>query len=217
MNPMDREFIEKHEIKQRYLHGKLTPEEAEGFEIFLMDNPDVLDDLELDALFVSHLRRTEGSQQKTMKAWYEIFTLSPVGSFASIVFGFLIGWWIFSQPADLMQGQSGQLVYLTDMRGTNQENSQDITLSSTNKAMVLVFSPAEIEHLWYDVELKDPSGKSLHKFNDVSLSSMDELNLIVPAKLLDRSAMSLDVFVANDSNKRKLQTINMRLVVNKDE
>lgn len=61
---MDKGYIEKHDIAQRYLHSKLSPEEAQEFEIYLMDNPDMVDALEVDHVFKSELELSAVEDKK---------------------------------------------------------------------------------------------------------------------------------------------------------
>jgi hypothetical protein len=49
---MDKRYIEENEIGLKYLKGQLTNEQLEQFEIYMMDNPDILDDLNLDQLMI---------------------------------------------------------------------------------------------------------------------------------------------------------------------
>jgi hypothetical protein len=49
---MDKRYIEENEIGLKYLKGQLTNEQLEQFEIYMMDNPDILDDLNVDQLMI---------------------------------------------------------------------------------------------------------------------------------------------------------------------
>jgi len=53
---MDKQYIEDNEISIKYLRKQLTPEEVEEFEIYLMENPEALEQLDLDSLFQTRLR-----------------------------------------------------------------------------------------------------------------------------------------------------------------
>ncbi len=52
MKPMDKGYIEQHDIAQKYLLGKLSLNELEAFEVYLMDNPDAIEELHLDTIFI---------------------------------------------------------------------------------------------------------------------------------------------------------------------
>ncbi len=56
---MDREFIEKHGIAGKYRQDKLTPEQRVEFEEYFIDKPDLLEQLELDALLETGMRSAD--------------------------------------------------------------------------------------------------------------------------------------------------------------
>jgi hypothetical protein len=58
---MDRAFIEKHQIVERYLAGKLPFKAVQDFERFCRDNPELLDELELPERLNAGLRLLEAS------------------------------------------------------------------------------------------------------------------------------------------------------------
>lgn len=49
---MDRKYIEENDIAGRYLRGQLTPEETIEFEVYLIDNPELIKELEMDTVFL---------------------------------------------------------------------------------------------------------------------------------------------------------------------
>jgi hypothetical protein len=66
---MDREFIEKHQIVERYLAGKLPPRGAADFERFCRENPDLLDGIGLAPRVNAALRLLEAGGQP--EPWQE--------------------------------------------------------------------------------------------------------------------------------------------------
>ena len=60
---MDRAFIEKHQIVERYLAGKLPFQAVQEFERFCRDNPELLDEIELPERLNAGLRLLEASGQ----------------------------------------------------------------------------------------------------------------------------------------------------------
>lgn len=49
---MDKKYIEDNEIEIKYLRKQLSPAELEEFEVYLMENPQAIDGLELDTLLM---------------------------------------------------------------------------------------------------------------------------------------------------------------------
>jgi hypothetical protein len=58
---MDRAFIEKHQVVERYLAGKLPFKAVQDFERFCKENPELLDDLELPERLNAGMRLLEAS------------------------------------------------------------------------------------------------------------------------------------------------------------
>jgi hypothetical protein len=58
---MDRAFIEKHQVVERYLAGKLPFKAVQDFERFCRENPELLDELELPERLNAGLRLLEAS------------------------------------------------------------------------------------------------------------------------------------------------------------
>ncbi len=56
---MDKNYIEENEIEIKYLRNQLTPEELDGFEVYLMENPDMVEQLELHQAFLENLPKAE--------------------------------------------------------------------------------------------------------------------------------------------------------------
>lgn len=58
---MDRAFIEKHQVVERYLAGKLPFKAVQDFERFCRDNPELLDEIELPERLNAGMRLLEAS------------------------------------------------------------------------------------------------------------------------------------------------------------
>ena len=53
---MDRKYIEKHNVIERYVLNKLTPTERDEFEQFFLDDPQMLDEVESAKRFLEGLK-----------------------------------------------------------------------------------------------------------------------------------------------------------------
>jgi hypothetical protein len=72
---MDREFIEKHQIVERYLSGKLPLKGVQDFERFCRDHPQVVDEIKLAERLHAGMRLLEASGhppglQETKQVWW---------------------------------------------------------------------------------------------------------------------------------------------------
>jgi hypothetical protein len=100
MKPMDQDYIEKHDIAQRYLQGRLTPEESEAYECYLMEHPDAVEILELDIALKQGLELGQSPKAKENMPinWFNLiwlkYAIAPVFAFALGVFG---SSWILSK------------------------------------------------------------------------------------------------------------------------
>lgn len=51
---MDKKYIEENEIEIKYLRNQLSEKELEEFEVYLMENPDAVDEAALEGLLLEH-------------------------------------------------------------------------------------------------------------------------------------------------------------------
>lgn len=65
---MDKKIIDDNDIERRYLQGKLTPEELEQFETYLMTHPDLVTQLELDSVMYRIMPQIE-DMPKPLDFW----------------------------------------------------------------------------------------------------------------------------------------------------
>lgn len=63
---MDKQYIEKNEIEIKYLRNQLTEAEEEKYEIYLMENPDVIDQLSLDLTIQNAVRSQNFNLKKKL-------------------------------------------------------------------------------------------------------------------------------------------------------
>ncbi|MEM8815770.1 MAG: hypothetical protein AAGE85_08070 [Pseudomonadota bacterium] len=70
---MDRDFIERHKLVERYRQGELSVEEQAEFEAFFIDNDELLETLELDQLLesgmIAGLKQPGGREARPLSGW----------------------------------------------------------------------------------------------------------------------------------------------------
>lgn len=104
---MDKAFIEKHQIIERYLAGKLPFKGRQDFERFCRENPDVLDDLKFNDAVHAGMRLLEASGkprdwQEPKPDWWR----RPAVFFALLAATVLLAigvWLLLDQSAGLKQ------------------------------------------------------------------------------------------------------------------
>lgn len=85
---MDREFIEKNQIVERYLTGKLPFKGVQDFESYCRDHPEVLDDIKLSERLHTGMRLLEasghspGSQEPKSAWWRRVEVTAGLGALA---------------------------------------------------------------------------------------------------------------------------------------
>lgn len=137
---MDKRYIEENEIGLKYLKGQLTNEQLEQFEIYMMNNPDILDDLNMEQLMV------DGSSvsHKAEPAFKLSFIRSLFGdwrlvnSLASFALG-LVAMAMFSIERVSVNSVEMQYLVLQDtVRGSDEMPSVQFEF---DKASFTTFSP----------------------------------------------------------------------------
>lgn len=86
---MNKEFIEQNDIAHKYLTGQLSDAELEEFEVYLMDNPSVIDDLNVEEVMsagMSAIKEPEGVARPSQPAialpfWQKSSIATALGSF----------------------------------------------------------------------------------------------------------------------------------------
>ena len=93
---MDREFIEKNQIVERYLTGKLPFKGVQDFERYCRDHPQVLEDLKLSERLHAGMRLLEASGhppglQEAKPAWWR--RIEVIAGLGLLAFALVISLW----------------------------------------------------------------------------------------------------------------------------
>lgn len=142
MKPMDQDYIEKHDIAQRYLQGRLLPEEAQEFEVYLMDNPEALVSIEIDFLLKQGLMYDD-AQKKPKAFWTAMSGLSHKFAMASALGVLLVVLFRFDMnqfgPQDVTVGKV-HILQLGALRSISQQE-YFVELNKHDTDLSLVFQP----------------------------------------------------------------------------
>jgi hypothetical protein len=150
MKPIDRTYIDEHDIAQRYLHGGLTPEESEEFEVYILENPEILEELELSEAMKKFMPKpdseTQGFKYLQSKLWSILFPATVLAvAFSALAF-MLIPSLQFEAPRSY--GQT-EIVYLSSMRSGD---TSTYTVDGTTEQLVLVLNAQQDGSTLFDVE-----------------------------------------------------------------
>lgn len=79
---MDRKYIEENDIGRKYLRNLLSSKDCEAFELYLIENPDMVDQLELDQVMTEGLLDQPSSNRSVGKS-----KGSPISNSGSLLDG----------------------------------------------------------------------------------------------------------------------------------
>jgi hypothetical protein len=180
MKPMDQQYIEKHDIAHRYLHGRLTPEETQEFEVYLMDNPEMVEVLEVDQLLTVELEQTDlqpVSQSKKFSLLNMLFG-SPSGA-SLVTFGCCALLFVLLPQTTTLVGtdlsQPTDLVSLSETRSGSGSIDAVISLSENTSTVILIIQTKYSENGIYNVTVRGQTSDSLITNGQFNANSKGEL------------------------------------------
>jgi len=162
---MDKKYIDDNAIRIKYLRNQLNAEELEQFEIYMLNNPDIIEELELDEVFLS---KSEIQTPVTPSGPNLLFSNRLLQSAFSMLVGVALTFAFFSQTTS----ESPELGYLnlsTSSRG-NLPSMEPVTIEFSSKSSrifrpekFLLVIPVEAgSSTPMRVEISDTNSKSGH-------------------------------------------------------
>ena len=177
---MDRAFIEKHQIIERYLAGKLPFQAVQEFERFCRDNPELLDELEFPERLNAGLRLLEASgrqpaplgpeepERATVQWWRRIEVTAGLAALSAVA---LICLWVlgikYAERGDQIQVleqrvEHGALqaptrrrtINLTPSRVPTSRVGLTLQLRETSELIELLINVSSTRHNTYRVTLE---------------------------------------------------------------
>ena len=188
---MDRDFIARNQIVERYLSGRLPLKGATDFERFCKDNPRVLDELGLPERVNAGLRLLEASgkpepwQEKSQRFWAKPqFVLSLVA--VVVVLGAALALVVGNNSANSLkikklQKQEAErpLEPATDTRAIRLVPSHEA--ASNTPAVVIGGAPAQL------VDIKIDETRSAYKTFRITIDRIDQGRVAVLHNLVKDS------------------------------
>ena len=184
---MDRTYIEQNDIVIRYVRGELSSQEAEAFEIYYLDKPELVEEVRINRYLHegarSYVARKHQSFSKTNTSrWLSWLTLRPSGLIATVyslcIFAFGVGFAYLigdmpshRAPPDYL---TPSLVRLEDSRSTNTE---PFLLSQNQGIVLLLLTTSTFSDKSYDFELVNSEGKTVFVWDDVKPQPTGEFAL----------------------------------------
>ena len=160
MKAMNDEYIQQNDVVRRYLHNRLTPEEAIEFETYVLDKPALLEQLELDAVLIENLPHVVSKtaiKTAVKVAWWKPLYSHFVAVAASC--GLLAIILIDTQQVPDALGFSPSIVYLENYRSVNEVTRLHFTANEGFKIIAIDVPPNSGAS--FDVQITNNSGKKV--------------------------------------------------------
>lgn len=165
---MDKKYIEENEIEIKYLRKQLSEQELEEFEVYLMDNPSIVETLHLESVLIEDAGLTvKATSTKGVNFFEKMLSLfiNPIvirtflSSLLTLGLGVLVGGWLNTSQ---LNGSSLELIEFEVSRSVNEPakflselvvSSSDLSFFSKSQ-FALVLDSGSFEQALFNVEIK---------------------------------------------------------------
>ncbi len=188
---MDKKYVEENEIEIKYLRNQLTPEELEEFEVYLMENPEMLESVKLDSVIELALneRSTKGldvvkSKNDMFMSWLKLPALKGPAFF--LVGAFIMGMFLNNIEPN---SQVTRIAYLSESRGFEKQSNAGVKFEFPMKSfnfwsrdqLLLVIDSGLKANTEYAMQIsKEDKFGNLKVYSNM-INRSDQLgNLIIP-------------------------------------
>ncbi len=201
MKPMDREYIQEFDVVHRYVHGKLTAEEMAEFEVYLMEHPELLEEVQIDQAFHQY-----GQQASQVKKDENAGSLLPdwlKGAFggvfasAAVVMVMVTGGLFDKGLTPVDSVSESQIYYVQNLRSQEQQMLHKIALEKQADVLVLAVTPMSLSEL-HDMQLFDAKTNELIFKDTLKLSDDGLLSIALRTSLLNNDRYSVKVVPQGD-------------------
>jgi len=213
---MDRKYIEENEIEIKYLRNQLSDKELESFEGYLMENPEVLELLELDQVFSDNLHSKEALETVAGLSKGESFAEAkegkpktlliqrfldwiriPIPAYASLLFTVGIASLVAIQP----RTESVELLRFstTATRGTQLQS--EIDLSQVNGRAAVMIKLQEAKYQYYVLDVSSLDNKHIWQSDAFKVSTLKDKLILLPTTLNEQAIKIQVSGLEKDSSK----------------
>ena len=216
---MDRKYIEENEIEIKYLRNQLTPDQLEEFEVYLMENPEAIEGLELIETLTA---QAPAAYEKNKTPFVsKVMSLISASTIAAYGLGALTAFAVFlgvntSQVASSNKAAFSQVVYLSPNRGNGKDQKHievkvpDLkSFKRGGNNLVLVLDTNRILSSVYFVEILNSEDEPIQTFELVMSDGLGQLTVVIPA---DRLSDTLHKVLVKDSANEIISTYNIKLI-----
>lgn len=169
---------------QRYRNGKLQGEELDQFEIYLLENPDVAEQVELELIIQENLPDLEIQQHNVKQDRSANWVWGFSGLAAGVLLVVLLQFGLVREELGVSRdpSSSGQIVYLENYRSLASNDSvTEVKVSSANNQLVLVWAAGFTdEKAEQSFELLNLDTGERYNLGDISLSPDGDFVVVIP-------------------------------------
>ena len=205
---MNADYISQHDIVQRYLKGKLTPEETVEFEEYIVDKPELLEELEVDSVMVEHLPKLKTAAQRLRPSslWMRLFG-TPLKASLGTGFAVLLVVALFA-PHFNQQGRpldgNIALYYLSEVRG-QAGIEQTVDVAKTTDTIIFVLDVEIEQSTPYKVSLLNIDSDTRIALSQRYLASeVGEIYVSIPAKNLPKGRYLIEYHPVNQKSDKRI-------------
>ncbi len=218
MKPMDKGYIEQHDIAQKYLLGKLSLNELEAFEVYLMDNPDAIEELHLDTIFIEQKIAIQQGN-KTAKTgnlgfwltWWQKPLYASVATAAVCLLTFSLLPTLDSTPELDSVVVSPKLVYVSNMRGNRQVADAQVDLDQQRSATIIVVQDNFEQDKTYYVDMFYGDDDIIAKTVSYKANSDSELLVTLPIAKQKDGVLSIVYYSQNEPEDKRRLTVKINM------
>lgn len=198
--------IEIQNLTIRYLKGQLSPEETIAFEEYILDKPELLEQLELDSVLIKTLPQIEESRAKEsfftklLSSWLIVLPTA-----CSFIFLAML---VMNHNPDIQETAS-QIHYLENLRSANQSRIETVTIEEDTGILVLVVTPLILSDM-HQVTLINADGLAYNK--QQKLSDFGQLSILIEKSVFERGEATLKVEPLTNVSNTSGSTMEIDLV-----
>ena len=220
---MDKKYIEDNEIEIKYLRNQLSSQELEEYEVYLMENPEALEEIELSVVLEGSVKTVDENTvlDKLEKYWPLKRIVSSGVVIASIFAG---GMFIGSTFQHAELSNLNEIQYLSTTRGIADdfnrveykftENEFGI-LSNSYFAMVISAGSEggqEFETVIYRESVEQQSDDVMLKLASIS-DARGDVSLLLPVRRFPPANYKVELLI-NNSGAKEAKTFRFSTTLN---
>jgi len=213
---MDKIYIDENQIEIKYLRGQLSDKELEMFEVYLMEDPSVLERLELEQVFTQTLKDKEEFESAAEMSAVETIDAAILEQSKVSLLQRFIAWICVPIPAyaSLMlavgaasivairpNSEPIELVGFSTLATRGAQLQSDIDLSQVNGRAAVMIKLKEVQYQFYVLIVSSLDGQHIWQSDNFQVSALKDKLILLP-NTLDESAIKIQVSgLEKDSSK----------------